>query len=280
MPRFLIVDGYDKPARDALTGGGCTHAGELYHSMLTALAPGAETQIVMPGDGDSALPAGVALTDFDGITWTGSSLTIHKVTPAVQRQVDFARAAFKSGTPQFGSCWAAQIATVAAGGQCGPNPQGREFGAARKIYLTDAGRAHPLFAGRAPVFDGFTSHYDIVTALPPRAELLASNSFTEVQALTVDHDGGSFWAVQYHPEYSPKDVADLARLRTDSLIEDGHFADAEQAARFVDEWTTLATAPDRLDLAWVHGLEADLLDPAQRWTEVKNWIDAKIPRAQ
>lgn len=60
------------------------------------------------------------------------------------------RDAYEIGLPQFGSCWAAQIAVYAAGGKVAANPKGREMGIARKIYLTDAGRIHPLMEGKPP----------------------------------------------------------------------------------------------------------------------------------
>ena len=76
--------------------------------------------------------------------------------PEVAKQIDLTRRAYRAQVPSFGSCWAAQIAVVAAGGQVQPNPNGREMGIARKIELTPAGRAHPMYEGKASVFD-FTS---------------------------------------------------------------------------------------------------------------------------
>jgi len=62
----------------------------------------------------------------------------------VRGQLDLARAAFAARVPSFGSCWAAQIAVVAAGGIVRANPRGREMGIARKIALTPEGRGHPM----------------------------------------------------------------------------------------------------------------------------------------
>ena len=68
-------------------------------------------------------------------------------------------------------------------------PRGREMGIARKIALTPEGRAHPLYIGKASVFDAFISHEDEITHLPPGAVNLASNAFTRVQAVSVVHRG-------------------------------------------------------------------------------------------
>lgn len=90
-----------------------------------------------------------------------------------------------TGVPQYGSCWAAQIAVAAAGGHCASNPRGREMGVARKIALSPEGRSHPMFEGKPSVFDAFTSHNDEVTHLPPGGIALGGNDFTTVQAVAV-----------------------------------------------------------------------------------------------
>ena len=123
-PRILIVDGYAKDGREGLRDGGATTAGELYAKMLAKCCPGLESDIVYPADPGAGLPSGAAIDQYDGIAWTGSSLTVHKPDPQVTPQIEFACAAYEAKVPGFGSCWAAQIAVVAAGGQCRENPKG------------------------------------------------------------------------------------------------------------------------------------------------------------
>ena len=201
-PRFLVVDGYDRQGREDLHAGGASTAGELYESMLKKCAPdGAAVDIVYPADPGAGLPSDTSIADYDGIAWTGSSLTIFSPDPKVTSQIEFAKAAFAAKVPGFGSCWAAQIAVVAAGGLCAANPKGREMGIARKIALTADGRGHPLYTGKKAVFDAWISHEDEITQLPPGAQLLASNEWTHVQSVAVTHKGGVFWGLQYHPEY-------------------------------------------------------------------------------
>jgi len=272
LPRFLVVDGYTKKARDELAAGGAAVAGELYAAMLEAESPGAESDIVFPSDPGAELPDGAALGQYDGVAWTGCSLTIFEDVPEVRRQIDFARAVYAAGVPSFGSCWAAQIAVVAAGGQCAANPRGREMGIARKIQLTPEGRAHPLYEGKASVFDGFISHYDEVTELPAGAVRLAGNAFTHVQSVAVEHLGGSFWGLQYHPEYDLHEMARLIWCRIDKLIEDGMFRDRPAAERHVEMMETLHGDPGRTDIAWQLGVDEDVMDPAIRRVEVRNWI--------
>ncbi len=275
-PRFLVVDGYAEQGREDLRAGGATPAGELYVRMLQSCCPGAEADIVSPADPGSTLPQGAGLDLYDGIAWTGSSLTIHKADDKVVPQIEFARAAFAAGVPSFGSCWAAQIAVVAAGGGCAENPRGREMFLARKIALTDAGRAHPLYRDKKSVFDAWISHDDEVTHLPPGAQVLASNDFTAVQSVTVTYQGGTFWALQYHPEYDIHEMARLMYCRKQKLVDKGFFADVDQAQAMVDDLEALYQDPSRRDLAWRYGLDEDVLNPDIRRAEVKNWIQLQV----
>ncbi len=125
--------------------------------------------------------------------------------------------------PFFGSCWGLQVAAVAAGGTVRLNPKGREIGVARKITLTEAGRAHPMHAGRPLAFDAPTVHSDEVALPPGDIVVTAANAVTDVQAAEIRHEGGVFWGVQYHPEYSLLDIAATLRRYGTRLIDDGFF---------------------------------------------------------
>jgi GMP synthase (glutamine-hydrolysing) len=275
-PRFLVIDGYSKVGRDDLEAGGATTAGKLYEQMLKTCRPGSAVDILYPADPGARLPMGADLAHYDGIAWTGSSLTIYHDDPQVHPQVELARAAFAAQLPSFGSCWAAQIAVVAAGGQCAAHPHGREMGIARKIALSDAGRGHPLYIGKKSVFDAFISHDDEVTHLPPGAVLLASNDHSNVQAVAVTHRGGSFWALQYHPEYDLHELARLVYCRTDKLVSKGFFADRGAAHAYVDRLEALHQDPTRRDIAWMLGIDEDVISPDVRQIEVRNWIERLV----
>jgi GMP synthase (glutamine-hydrolysing) len=276
MPRFLVVDGYTSDGRKVLREGGASEGGALYAAMLERHCPDAGCDIVYPADANGALPAGAELKGYAGVCWTGSSLTIYHDVPEVTRQIALARTVFESGVPSFGSCWAAQIAAVAAGGAAQANRHGRETSIARKIALTPEGRAHPMFAGKASVFDAFTSHFDEVTHLPPDAQILAANAFTRIQALSVNHGRGSFWAVQYHPEYDLHELARLTFCRLDMLVKLGFFADREAGQAYVDSLEALHRDPGRQDLAWQLGLDQDVLSPEIREREVANWLAHQV----
>jgi GMP synthase (glutamine-hydrolysing) len=276
--RLLVLDAYAEEGREALRACGATEAGLLYVRVIERLAPTARVDVAHPADGPLRLPPSTSLRDYDGVVWTGSSLTIHREgDPRVERQIDVVRECFESGVPAFGSCWAAQLACVAAGGRAEANPKGREFGLARGIALCEAGRAHPLLAGRPPVFDALASHADHVTRLPAGGIRLASNDMSDVQALDVSSGRSRFWAVQYHPEYDLHEVAALARLRADELVAQGSFEDRAALDAWADDLEALHADPDRRDLARRRGVGPDVLDPDLRQREVRNWLESLDP---
>ena len=275
--KFLVVEGYAKEGREDLRQGGASLASELYAKMLKRWAPGAEVEVVMPADPGASLPLGASISQYDGIAWTGSSLTIHKTDdPRVIPQVEFAKSAFEAGVPGFGSCWALQVAVVAAGGICQENPKGREMGIARKIALTPEGRAHPLYQGKKSVFDAFISHDDEITHMAPGAVRLSGNDFTQVQSATVTHRGGIFWALQYHPEYDLHELARLCYCRKQKLTDKGFFRDTDAAQAFVDQLEALHQNPARKDISWLLGIDEDVMNEDIRQAEVRNWIEQLV----
>lgn len=104
------------------------YLGVLYQRMLAKATPvPAEYKIVYPCDKGFEEDLG-DLSKYDAVAWTGCSLTVYSGEPEVVKQIELAKQAFRLGIPQFGSCWAIQIAAVAAGGVCARNPRGREMG--------------------------------------------------------------------------------------------------------------------------------------------------------
>lgn len=275
--RFLVVDGYTSAARRELVEGGASEAGELYRRMLHRCVPEgaeAEVDVLHPADAGYAPPSAEELGAYDGVAWTGCSLTVHDTEDAnVAAQLHLCRRVYEARTPSFGSCWALQVGTVAAGGVCEANPKGREQGFARKIVLSDAGRAHPMFQGKPAVFDAFSAHNDHVTALSPGATHLAGNGWSAVQAADiVAPTGARFWGVQYHPEYDLHELARLTYCRIPKLVRMGYFKDEAAGHEYVEQLEALHADSTRTDLAWLHGVDADTMDPAVREVEPRNWV--------
>jgi GMP synthase (glutamine-hydrolysing) len=145
-PRILVIDGNVAEIRARQVAALGYDSGTGYARVLHRIDASLQIDIVFAADGDPQFPAGVSLDDYDGVTMTGSALNIYNGGAPVMRQIDLAKAVFAAGAPFFGSCWGLQVAVTAAGGEVHANPQGREFGFARHILLTDAGREHPVFA--------------------------------------------------------------------------------------------------------------------------------------
>ncbi len=273
--RFLIVEGNVAADREAYRlGFGCT-ASEAYASVLAQLAPDASADICFPADTGAGLPDSAGLADFDAVFITGSALNLYDGGPAIDRQVDLAQAVFAARTPFFGSCWGLQIAAAAAGGEVLRNPRGREIGVARDIRPTEAGRDHPLLRGRPPAYQALCSHLDIVTA-PPGAAILAANAMAPVQAAEIVHEGGKFWGVQYHPEYSFAEVAAIIARRTEALAHEGIVLDAAAGLAFAADLRALDDTPSPPTIADELGLDGEVLDPARRRRELVNFVDAWV----
>lgn len=269
--QVLIIDGYPEPARQKFHVVGMSLASELYRDMLLRWEPGARYDIFYPADPGSELPR--PLKDYDAVLWTGTNVTIyHLDDPAVVRMIELGKEIYEVGVPSFGSCWGLQMAAVAAGGKVTLNPKGREMGIGRKIALTDAGLRHPFMAGKPRVFDVFISHYDEVTTVPDGGVVLAGNGHTGVQALAVQHANGTFWAVQYHPEYTMGEMARLMVAREARLLNEGFFATKPEFDEMVARMEALAQGPGRKDLRWQLAIDDDVLDADVRQVEFGNFL--------
>ncbi|MBD3848938.1 type 1 glutamine amidotransferase [Bosea sp. SSUT16] len=274
--RLLFVEGNTREHREEhVAGYGATPA-EAYAAEIAAIAPGIVSDICLPADEGANLPDAAGLESYDGIFLTGSALHIYKIEPAVTRQIELMRAIYASGTPSFGSCWGIQMGAVAAGGTVTANPNGREVGFARRIAPTEIGRGHALLAGRPAAFDAPAIHLDSVALPPHGTTILASNAISQVQAAEIKHNGGTFWGVQYHPEFPLKQVASILGRMVPLLIEEGFRKDEVTAKDWLADLETLDADPARQDLAWAHGLDREVLDAERRVTELRNFLDRRV----
>lgn len=271
--RFLVAESEPPADREKRRRSVGRSSGETFVDVLGALVPGGRSTRIKPADADGERPDVSAIEAFDAVFLTGSPLHLYEETPETRREVAFMRAVFASGTPSFGSCAGLQVATVAAGGSVRPMGRRREAGFARRLFPTDAGRDHPLLAGRPAAFDAPAVHSDEVERLPEGATLLASNAVTRVQAVEIRCDRGTFWGVQYHPEITLEEVAAALRRQADDLVEHGLAQTCNEVERSAALIDAFAGEPDRSDLAWQLGLDAQVTDPALRTRELRNFID-------
>jgi GMP synthase (glutamine-hydrolysing) len=254
-------------------------SGTGYARVLRRIDPSLQVDIVLAADAPPEFPPGVGLADYDGVTMTGSALNIYNGGAPVTRQIELARAVFAAGVPFFGSCWGLQIAVAAAGGEVRANPRGREFGFARRILLTAAGSGHRLFAGKPATFEAPTVHRDDIASLPANAVTLATNDMG-LQAAAFTHGLGTFWGVQYHPEYDYLDIAAAAERYGATLVGEGMFQDERAIAAFATDLRALQATPAASALLWKYSLGPAMKDEALRLLEIRNWLEAQaLPRA-
>jgi GMP synthase (glutamine-hydrolysing) len=277
-PRILVIDGNVAEIRARQIAALGYDSGNGYARVLRRIDSSLQIDILAAADG-AALPAGAGLGSYDGVTMTGSALNIYNGGAAVTRQVDLAKAVFAAGVPFFGSCWGLQVAVTAAGGEVRANPRGREFGFSRRILLTESGSGHRLFDGKPVAFEAPTIHRDEIATLPAGATLLAANEFG-VQAACFGHGRGTFWGVQYHPEYDFADIAAAAERYGETLVTEGMFANVTALAAFAAELRALQANPADAALLWKHGLGPAMRTEALRVLEIRNWLhDQVLPRA-
>lgn len=273
-PRILVIDGNVAEIRVRQVAALGYDSGTGYARVLHRLDPSLRIDIVTAADG-AALPAGVALESYHGVTMTGSALNIYNGGVPVTRQVELAKEVFAAGVPFFGSCWGLQVAVTAAGGEVRANPRGREFGFARRILLSDAGREHPLFAGKPLAFEAPTIHRDEIASLPAGAATLAANDFG-LQAASFSFGRGTFWGVQYHPEYDYIDIASAAERYGQTLVTEGMFFDLAALQSFAGELRALQANPSDSGLLWKHGLGPAMRSEGLRLLEIRNWLRANV----
>jgi len=188
--------------------------GDYDRWFLRTLAPtGVRVQVIEAHAG-APLPARAG--GADAIVATGSPRSVAERAPWMARAGVWLRDQAAGGVPVLGVCFGHQLLAEAYGGAVGRNPLGREIGTVR-CALTRAGREDPLFAGVPSDFDVQATHEDEVRALPPGAELLATNAWSRVQAFRI---GRNVRAVQFHPEMDGAATAAVAAARVAGIAEE------------------------------------------------------------
>ena len=277
MPvRLLVIEGNTAEGRARQQAAGGKIPSENYADLLRELMPGTIVDVAYPADAGANLPDGAGLEGYDGVAITGSALHVYKGGPEVGRQLELVRSALGSGTPIFGSCWGLQLLNVAAGGTVRSNPKGREIGFGRAIRLTQAGRAHPMYDGKADAFEAVTVHLDEVETIAPDTTVLALNAMAGVQAAEIRFGATTAWGVQYHPEYALGELAAIVRRTGIRLVEEGFFAEEKDLLQYASDLVALDREPANKPLSWRHGIDGAILDKNLRVKEVANWLEHQV----
>jgi GMP synthase (glutamine-hydrolysing) len=132
-----------------------------------------------------------------------------------------------------------------------------------------------MFTDKPAVFEAITVHRDDIERLPDGAVVLAGNDMG-LQAIELRHGHGTFWGVQYHPEYSFDEIAATALRYGATLIEEQLFADRAELDAFVAELRALMHDPGDRRLTWKHGLGPAMQQESYKLAELRNWLQLQV----
>ncbi|EWH28592.1 type 1 glutamine amidotransferase [Pseudomonas aeruginosa] len=279
--RILICDGNTAADRASFKKFVGYAPSKHFELMLKRCSSQIQTDIAYPADPDPlrVLPLGA----YDGILFTGSNSHIYKQDPGVLRQIEFAKAAFESGTPMFGVCWGLQLATVAAGGEVLPSRAADcvcEAPFASGVQLTEHGCSHPMHQSRPAEFDVFSFHSDEVIRLPYGAIVTARNR-NFIQAVEIRYGKSTFWGVQYHPELSGLDQAGFLRESAGALVADGRYESLEHVEHAAQAMSRFQNGVEISEEDMIHFETINMNSFEFRPLEILNWLThLVIPTAQ
>lgn len=276
--RILVVEGNTAEVCAQIVAFGGRPYAYTYADVLRGLDPRIVCTIARPCEqGADCLPSGKVNDHFDAVVWTGSSLNVYAREPAVIAQLTLALRLYESGLPIFGSCWGFQVMAVALGGRVRRNPRGREIGVAREIVLSEAGRRHPMFRRKPPVFNVLAAHVDEVEALPPGGIVLAGNDVSPVQAAVWSDGARSFWGAQYHPEFDLVTLANAIRRNAAGLIAEGFFSGGADLEAYAELFRAIHADPEGSRMKRrLHGIPDSVFDGEERHSELKNWLAYEV----
>lgn len=214
MPRLTILktgDSFADVVRDH---------GDFEDLFLAALAPLAEARDDLTLAVHDARTEGVppAPAAEDGVVITGSHAMVSEAEPWSEALKPWLVEARERGVALLGVCYGHQLMAAAFGGQSGYHPDGREVGT-RRLRLTAAGRADPLFGALPTAFPAQLTHSQSVLTAPPGAEVLADNDHDPFQAL---RHGPRQWSVQFHPEFSEAVMRAYLAHQREALADQGN----------------------------------------------------------
>ncbi len=200
---------------------------------------GARLDVLLPFAGQP-LPADLA--GHDGLVVLGGHMGAmdDAEAPWLGRTKELVRAAAAHGIPTLGICLGHQVAAVALGGEVEVNPRGQQVGVLDVGWLP-AAAADPVLGRCGPRVVQWNN--DIVTSLPPGAQVLARAESGELQAARL---APTVWGVQGHPEAGPEVVrpwadGDRESARARGVDVDEHVRQIERATPALRQgWRPLA----------------------------------------
>ena len=267
---ILIVDGNDQKNSDILKTIGMKTQYEEYSYALNKIAPSKlNIQVIHPAVKEDFLPSNINLDDFQGIAWTGSTLNIYNQTPPITRQIELAKLLLTKKNLIFGSCWGLQVLTTAAGGIVDKNTKGLEAVIAKNIKLNNKGSFHKMYLNKPRIFDAFCWHYDEVKSVPSNSTILAFNDHSFIQALSFKIHRSEFWGVQYHPEFTPKWMIGLMKMRKQVLLENEIYSSEDKYNQIIQALLDISKSKN---ISSEININKSIIKQKIHYLELKNWL--------
>ncbi|MBX2854033.1 MAG: type 1 glutamine amidotransferase [Rhodobacteraceae bacterium] len=269
----LVVEGDPPEAIEAAVVAGAAPAGYHFGAVLRVLDPSLEIEVVVPSLPEFD-PRAFEFEGVIGVALTGSAAPWSADARQAAPHRAFLHRVFDHDLPVFGSCWGLHVATAVLGGALRESPGGVEFGVARNVTLTEAGRRHPMYSDKPYAFDAISMHRDEVDRPPEGAQILAGNSHSNVQAMVYERGMIKFWGVQYHPELGPESVAQALKREDAPAFVDGElFLDEADRALIAGDYQLMGEEPEReAALRWRYGVTDDVAFFERRTVELSNWV--------
>ena len=154
--------------------------------------------------------------DVAGVIVTGSSAMVADPLPWIDTTRGWLRGAIDAGVPVLGVCFGHQLLADMLGGTVAATPDGPEHGSIA-VRRTPEGWADELTAALPDAFIAQPAHFQSVVVPPPGAAVLARSALA-IQAIRYR---SRVWGVQFHPEFTVKDMAEVIRNAADRLAAAG-----------------------------------------------------------
>ncbi len=265
--KVLIIDSLPRSDREKVEELGGRGDVSCYQTLLGRFAPQVEVATFATTEGREG-PSREALSEFAGLIWTGSPLSVNATDEPVRVGRDVVTSAIRAGLPCFGSCWGLQLAAVALGGKEEAARKGPQVKVERSIRTLAAGRSHPLFEGKPDHFQAVQVHWEEITCLPPGGVALAQSSSVEVEAAEIVCGLWRFWGTQYHPEFTSRDLGIALQVEGERLVKAGAYSSLQEVCSFARD----LQASDPAALQHLYGFDATLFAPDVRGAELRNWL--------
>lgn len=160
--------------------------------------------------------------DISSIIITGSDAMVSDRRSWSVATEKWLRSVAHKGIPILGICYGHQLLAQALGGTVDYHPDGKEYGEV-DIALNREGEKDPLLGVLPSKFSGYAVHSQTIIKLPPKARVLANNTFEASHAVRFSE---KVWGVQFHPEFNGEITKIHIEEEREELAKEGYDVEA------------------------------------------------------